>query len=94
MKNQDAQWDHEREILGFLVDGLHQTVKIFPDRVADIISEIKKILKKKQVQLRHHCWEATTHCAHHAVNQGPFPQRNKALKGKPPTIRLCQESEV
>jgi hypothetical protein len=48
----DAQWNHEKEILGFLVNGLDRTVWISNKKASSIIAEIKKILKKKrQVQL-------------------------------------------
>jgi hypothetical protein len=40
------------EILGFLVDGETKTVRISNSRAKDIVSEIRRILKKQHVQLK------------------------------------------
>jgi hypothetical protein len=48
----DAQWSHTKEILGFAVNGDTKTVSITEARATDIVGEIRKILKKKHVQLK------------------------------------------
>jgi hypothetical protein len=48
----DVQWSHTKEILGFAVNGDTKTVSITEARATDIVGEIRKILKKKHVQLK------------------------------------------
>jgi hypothetical protein len=47
----DARWCHEKELLGFLVDGERKTIRISEAKANDIVMEIRRILKKKKVQL-------------------------------------------
>ncbi len=93
----DAQWNHEKEILGFVVDGLNRTVRITANKTTDIISEIRKILKKKRVQLRRYR-RIVGKLRHVALimpsTKGLFSPINKALKGDPATIGLGRDSEV
>jgi hypothetical protein len=48
----DARWHHEKEILGFLVNGQTKTVRVSEAKAADIVAELRRILKKKHVQLK------------------------------------------
>jgi hypothetical protein len=93
----DAQWNHEKEILGFLIDGLHRTVRISSEKVAEIIAEIKKILKKRRVQLRRYR-RIIGKLRHVALilpaTRGLFSPINKALQGDPAVIGLGRDSEV
>jgi hypothetical protein len=97
LKKGDAQWNHEKEILGFIVDGLNRTVRISESKSADIISEIRKILKKKNVQLRRYR-RIVGKLRHVALimpsTKGLFSPINKALQGEPKTIGLGKNSEV
>jgi hypothetical protein len=45
----DARWDTVKEVLGYWLDGRNRTVQLPPDRAADLLKEVKKILKKKRV---------------------------------------------
>jgi hypothetical protein len=93
----DAQQNHEKEILGFIVDGLHRTVWISDDKATNIVLEIKKILKKKRVQLRRYR-RIVGKLRHVALimpsTRGLFSPINKALQGDPATIGLGRASEV
>jgi RNase P subunit RPR2 len=52
LRRGDARWHHEKEILGFLVNGETKTVRISDAKATDIVSELRRILKKKHVQLK------------------------------------------
>jgi hypothetical protein len=93
----DARWDSEKEILGFLVDGEAKTVRISDARATDIVAEIRKILKKKRVQLKRYR-RIVGKLRHVALilpgTKGLFSPINKALKGDPLVIGLGKSSEV
>jgi hypothetical protein len=93
----DAQWNCEKEILGFIVDGWHRTVRLSEQKVTNIVSEIRKILKKKSVSLRRYR-RIVGKLRHVALilpsTKGLFSAINKALKGDPKTIGLGKASEV
>jgi hypothetical protein len=48
----DARWSPTKEILGFLFDGHGKTVQLPEDKSAEILVEIKRILKKKTVPFK------------------------------------------
>jgi hypothetical protein len=48
----DARWDTEKEILGYLLDGVNRTVQLPPDRAKDLLAELKNILRKQRVPLK------------------------------------------
>jgi hypothetical protein len=82
----DARWHHEKEILGFLVDGKNKTVRIPKAKATDIVSELGRILKKKSFQLR--CYRRVVGKLHHVALimpglKGLFSPLNKALQGEP-----------
>ncbi len=93
----DARWAYEKEILGFLVDGATKTVRISNARSTDIVTEIRKILKKKRVQLKRYR-RIVGKLRHVALilpgTKGLFSPINKALKGEPLVIGLGKSSEV
>jgi hypothetical protein len=87
----DAQWDHEKEILGFLVNGETKTVQLPKSKADDIVGEIKRILKKKHVQLKRYR-RVVGKLRHVALimhgTKGLFSPINKALQGDPRVIGL------
>jgi hypothetical protein len=93
----DARWAAEKEILGFLVDGEAKTVRISDARGKDIVTEIRKILKKKRVQLKRYR-RIVGKLRHVALilpgTKGLFSPINRALKGDPLVIGLGKSSEV
>jgi hypothetical protein len=93
----DAQWSHQKEILGFVVNGDTKTVSITEARATDIVGEIRKILKKKQVQLKRYR-RIVGKIRHVALImpgvKGLFSPINKALRGEPQTIGLGKNSDV
>jgi hypothetical protein len=72
-------------------------VHILDKKGADIIAELKKILKKKQAQLKRYC-RIDGKLRHVALimlsTRGLFSPLNKALKSKPATIGLGRDSKV
>jgi hypothetical protein len=93
----DGQWSHEKELLGFVVDGQAKTVRISDSKATDIVHEIRRILKKKKVQLRRYrriVGKLRNVALIMPSTKGLFSPLNKALKGDPPVIGLGKESEV
>jgi hypothetical protein len=93
----DAQWHHEKELLGFLVDGAAKTVRISESKSKDIVSEIRRILKKKHVQLKRYR-RIVGKLRHVALIlpgiKGLFSPINKALQGEPRVIGLGKDSDI
>jgi hypothetical protein len=93
----DARWHHEKEILGFLVNGQTKTVRISDAKATDIVSELRRILKKKHVQLKRYR-RIVGKLRHVALimpsTKGLFSPINKALQGEPAVIGLGKISEV
>jgi hypothetical protein len=88
---------HPKEILGFLVDREAKTVRISDARATDIVREIRKILKKKRVQLKRYS-RIVGKLRHVALilpgTKGLFSPINKELRGKPLVIGLRKSSQV
>jgi hypothetical protein len=93
----DGQWHHEKELLGFIVDGDAKTVRISEAKSTDIVHEIRRILKKKRVQLKRYR-RIVGKLRHVALimpsTKGMFSPINKALRGEPAFIGLGKDSEV
>jgi hypothetical protein len=93
----DGQWHHEKEILGFIIDGDAKTIRISESKADDIVMEIRRILKKKRVQLKRYR-KIVGKLRHVALimpgTKGMFSPINKALRGEPSMIGLGKESEV
>ena len=93
----DGQWHHEKEILGFIIDGDAKTIRISESKAEDIVQEIRRVLKKKRVQLKRYR-KIVGKLRHVALimpgTKGMFSPINKALKGEPSMIGLGKESEV
>jgi hypothetical protein len=93
----DARWNHEKELLGFIVNGATKTVRISDAKAADIVGEIRKILKKKHVQLKRYR-RIVGKLRHVALIlpglKGLFSPINAALQGDPKVIGIGQHSEL
>ena len=93
----DGQWHHEKDILGFDLNGDTKTVRISQPKASDITQEIRRILKKKRVQLKRYR-QITGKLRHEALimssTKGMFTPMNKALKNEPAYISLGKDSEV
>jgi hypothetical protein len=86
-----------KEILGFLVNGLNRTVRLPNTKATEIISEIRKILKKKKVLLgcyRHIVGKLRNVALIMPSTRGLFSPINKLLQGDPSTIGLGKTSEI
>jgi hypothetical protein len=83
--------------LGFLVNGETKTVRISEAKATDIISELRRILKKKTVQLKRY-QRIVGKLRHVALIlpgiKGLFSPINKALQGEPRVIGLGKNSDV
>jgi hypothetical protein len=93
----DARWHHEKDIFGFLVNGKTKTVRISKTKATDSATEIRRILKKKQVQLKQYRKIAgmLRNLALILPSiRGLFSPINKALKGEPRVIGLGKMSDV
>jgi hypothetical protein len=93
----DAQWCHEKEILGFIINGATKTVRISEAKASDIVTEIRRILKKRNVQLKRFR-KIVGKLRHVALIlpglRGLFSPINKALQGEPKVIGLGKTSDV
>ena len=93
----DARWASEKELLGFLVNGETKTVRISESKATDIVSELRRILKKKHVQLKRYR-RIVGKLRHVALIlpgiKGLFSPINKALRGEPRVIGLGKDSDV
>jgi hypothetical protein len=93
----DGQWHHLKEILGFIIDGDAKTIRISDAKADDIVMEIRRILKKKRVQLKRYR-KIVGKLRHVALimpgTKGMFSPINRALQGEPSTIGLGKDSEV
>jgi hypothetical protein len=93
----DGQWHHEKDILGFVIDGDAKTIQISKSKADDIVHEIRQILKKKRVQLKRY-QKIVGKLRHVALimpgTKGMFSPINKAVKSDPSMIGLGKESEV
>ena len=47
----DGTWEYEKEILGWLINGLHGTIQLPPNKFNDICALLRKLLKKHRVTL-------------------------------------------
>jgi hypothetical protein len=96
-KSSRKRRNQEKEILGFIVDGLNWMVRISEEKVAGIIAKIRKVLKKKRVQLQHYRCIMGKLC-HDALmmpsTRGLFSPVNKALQGEPAPLGLSRTSKV
>jgi hypothetical protein len=93
----DARWHYTKHILGFLVNGETKTVRISEAKATDIVTEIRRILKKKQVQIKRY-QKIVRKLGHVALIlpgiRGLFSPINKALRGEPCVIGLGKMSGV
>jgi hypothetical protein len=93
----DAQWNHEKELLGFIVDGAAKTVRISQSKSDDICNELRRIQKKKRVPLKRYR-KIIGKLRHVALilpgSKGLFSPVNKALRGDPAFIGLGKNSEL
>jgi hypothetical protein len=93
----DGQWHHEKELLGFIVDGAAKTVRISQTKSDDICNELRRIQKKKRVPLKRYR-KIIGKLRHVALilpgTKGLFSPVNKALRGDPAFIGLGKNSEL
>jgi hypothetical protein len=93
----DGRWDTKKEILGYWLDGVERTVQLPPDRAADLLKEVRAILKKSRVQLKR--FRSIVGRLQHAARILPaarsfFTPLYNALKGTPDSIGLGRQGEV
>lgn len=97
LRKDNGRWHWEKEIPGFVVDGNKKTVRITADKVEAIVSEIRKILKKKKVQIK--CYQTLLGKLQHVAIILPsacrlFSPLNKALRNNPKSIGLGKGSKI
>jgi hypothetical protein len=93
----DGRWDTQKEILGYLLDGIHRTVQLPPTRAADLLKEIRSILKKQRVPLKR--FRSIAGRLQHAARILPsarafFTPINAAFRGLPTYVGLSRHGEV
>ncbi len=93
----DARWATTKEVLGYIVDGVDRTIQLPPSRAADLLEELKKILRKDRVPLKR--FRSIAGRLQHAARILPaarsfFTPINDALRGLPQFVGLGRHSEV
>jgi hypothetical protein len=48
----DGRWDTQKEILGYMLDGITRTVQLPTDRADALVKEIRAVLQKTRIQLK------------------------------------------
>jgi hypothetical protein len=93
----DARFDVEKEIMGFILNGVDQTVRLAESKAQAIANEIVRVLRKTHVPLKG--FRSLLDRLQHATRiipaaKGVFPPLNKATKGDPKEVGLGKHSEV
>jgi hypothetical protein len=93
----DARFDVEKEILGFLLNGVDRTVRLSEAKAQAIASDITSALRKTHVPLKR--FRSLLGRLQHAARilpaaKGLFSPLNKATKGDPKEVGLGKHSEV
>jgi hypothetical protein len=93
----DAWFDVEKEILGFLLNGVDRTVRLAESKAQAIANDIVRIPRKTHVPLKR--FRSLLGRLQHAARilpaaKGMFSPLNKATKGDPKEVGLGKHSEV
>ncbi len=93
----DARFDVEKEILGFLINGVDRTVRISDTKAQSIGDEITRSLRKSSLPLKR--FQSIRGRMQHVARilpsaKGLFSPLNKATKGDPKQVGLGKSSEV
>jgi hypothetical protein len=93
----DARFDVEKEILGFMLNGVDRTVWLAEAKAQAIAEEISKVLRKSRVPLKR--FRSLMGRLQHAARilpaaKGMFSPLNKATKGEPKEVGLGKQSET
>jgi hypothetical protein len=93
----DARFDIEKEILGFLINGVDRTVRLSDAKAQAIADEIVKVLRKTHVPLKR--FRSLLGKLQHAARilpaaKGMFSPLNKATRGDPKEVGVGKHSEV
>jgi hypothetical protein len=91
MEQGDGQWDHTKEILGWIFDGKNYTIELPPGKVQKIQALIKGIAKREKSALKQYQTMAgkLQHLAFGLpAGKGLFSPLYKAMKNDPPEIQI------
>jgi hypothetical protein len=93
----DARFEVEKEILGFLLNGVERTVRLSEAKAQAIAADITAALRKTHVPLKR--FRSLLGRLQHAARilpaaKGLFSPLNKATKGDPKEVGLGKHSEV
>jgi hypothetical protein len=93
----DGRWDPNKEILGYLLNGIDRTIQLPPDRATNLLREIRNVLKKQRIPLKR--FRSIAGRLQHAARILPaarafFTPINFALRGLPAFIGLSRHGEV
>jgi hypothetical protein len=90
----DARWDTQKEILGYLLDGIARTIQLPPARAADLLKEVRAVLKKQRVPLkrfRFPCRPPPTCRPNLAISKGVFHPLEQRV-ARPPRVYWTEPS--
>lgn len=93
----EADWTIEKEVLGWLIDGLHRTVILPDNKASAYIDELKKLLRKRKIPLaRFRKIVGKLRFAALCLPAGKalMTPLNMAMRGNPKDIGSGKKSEV
>jgi hypothetical protein len=93
----DARWAVQKEILGYLLDGVNRTVQLPHDRAEALLTEVRSILRKQRIPLKR--FRSIAGRLQHAARILPaarafFTPINNALRGLPAFVGLSRHGDV
>jgi hypothetical protein len=93
----DARWETVKEVLGFLFDGAAKTVSLPPDKAANILKELERVLKKQMLPFKRFR-SLLGKLRHVAIIlpslRGLFTPGNQILGQEPPRVSLSPTSPM
>jgi hypothetical protein len=93
----DAMWGTKMEMLGYWLDGKNRTVQLPANQAANLLKEVRQVLKKKRVLLKQ--FRSLTGRLQHAARilrsaRAFFTPLKFALQGLPTFIGLSRHGEI
>ena len=93
----DAQWAHQKELLGFICDGATRTVHLTQQKATGFAEATARLLKKDRAALQK--FQSVVGKMRHVTTilpaaRGMFTPLNHALRGAPATVALSASGDV
>jgi len=99
LKKGDADWTTEKEILGWLINGVTRHISLPPDKAASYLLETRRLLHRNQTkvplkQFQRVCGKLRFASIAIPAGKGLFSPLNRAMQGNPKHVGLGRKSET